>query len=114
MKDDKPYLLHIRECIARILTFTEEGERSFFADVRTQDAVIRNLQVLAESTQRISEYTKTRHPEVPWHEIAGFRNVVVHRYLGIDLQQIWIIVEQNLAGLQGQVEAMLQNLEESP
>ncbi len=114
MKDDKPYLLHIRECIARIRSFTEEGKRAFFADIMTQDAVIRNLQVLAESTQRISESTKTSHPEVPWHEIAGFRNVVVHGYLGIDLNQIWLIVENNLAELKTQVEAMLRNLEESP
>ncbi len=50
MEDDKPYLLHIRECIARIQSFTEEGERDFFANTMIQDAVIRNLQVLAEST----------------------------------------------------------------
>jgi uncharacterized protein with HEPN domain len=113
VKDDIPYLLHIIECITRIQSFTEEGPEVFLADVMIQDAVIRNLQVLAESTQRLSESTRDGHPEVPWHEIAGFRNIVVHRYLGIDLQQIWIIVEQNLAGLQDQVEAMLRDLEES-
>ena len=114
MKDDKPYLLHIRESIARILCFTEEGKRAFFADIRTQDAVIRNLQVLAESTQRLSESTKAHHPDVPWQAISGFRNVVVHGYLGIDLNQIWLIVDQNLLDLQGQVETMLRNLEQSP
>ncbi len=114
MKDDKPYLLHIRECITRIQSFTEEGREVFFADVMIQDAVIRNLQVLAESTQRLSESTRESHPEVPWQEISGFRNVVVHGYLGIDLEQIWLIVEQNLVELQGHVESMLQNLEESP
>ncbi len=114
MKDDKPYLLHIRECIARIQSFTEQGKRACSEDIRTQDAVIRNLQVLAESTQRISESTKASHPEVPWHGIAGFRNVVVHGYLGIDLKQIWLIVEQNLAELRDQVETILRDLEESP
>ena len=91
--------------------FNGGGERSFFADTMIQDAVIRNLQVLAESTQRLSESTKVSHPEVPWHEIAGFRNVVVHGYLGIDLKQIWLIVEQNLEELQGQVEIMLRSLD---
>ena len=114
MKDDIPYLLHIRECISRIQSFTGEGRKAFFADTMIQDAVIRNLQVLAESTQRLSESTKASHPEVPWHEISGFRNVVVHGYLGIDLNQIWHIVEHNLAELQIQIQAMLQNLEESP
>jgi uncharacterized protein with HEPN domain len=93
-----PISFTISECIARIRSFKEEGKRAFFADIMTQDAVTRNLQVLAESTQRISESTKASHPEVPWHEIAGFRNVVVHGYLGIDLKQIWLIVEQNLVG----------------
>ena len=111
MKDDIPYLLHIRECIARFQRFTEEGKKAFFADTMIQDAVIRNLQVLAESTQRISESTKVSHPEVPWPEIAGFRNVVVHGYLGIDLNQIWHIVEQNLEELQGQVETILRSLD---
>ena len=111
MKDDIPYILHIRECITRIQSLTGGGERSFFADTMIQDAVIRNLQVLAESTQRLSESTKVSHPEVPWHEIAGFRNVVVHGYLGIDLKQIWLIVEQNLEELQGQVEIMLRSLD---
>ena len=111
MKDDIPYLLHIRECIARIQSYTEAGKRAFFADIRTQDAVIRNLQVLAESTQRISDSTQARHPEVPWHGIAGFRNVVVHGYLGIDLKQVWLIVEQDLIELQNQVEAMLRRLD---
>ena len=114
MKDDKPYLLHIRECIARIQSFTVDGRNTFFADVMIQDAVIRNLQVLAESTRRISESTKARHPDVPWHEIAGFRNVVVHGNLGVDLTQIWLIVEQHLVELQGQFEDMLQNIEDPP
>nr|AIF02133.1 hypothetical protein, containing DUF86 domain [uncultured marine group II/III euryarchaeote KM3_153_G11] len=111
MKDDIPYHLHIRECIARIQRFTEEGKRAVFADTMIQDAVIRNLQVLAESTQRIAESTKMSHPEVPWHEIAGFRNVVAHGSLGIDLKQIWLIMEQNLEELQGQVETKLRSVD---
>lgn len=114
MKDDLSYLLHIRECITRIRRFTEAGRVAFFANIMIQDAVIRNLQVLAESTQRLSESTKASHPLVPWTRIAGFRNVLAHGYLGIDLNQIWIIVEKNLMELQGQVDAMLQDLDGAP
>ena len=112
MKDDIPYLLHIRECITRIQSFTEAGRQAFFADVMIQDAVIRDLQVLAESTQRLSGSTRDCHPEVPWHGIAGFRNVVVHGYLGIDLNQIWLIVEHSLAELKIHVEAILLDLDQ--
>ena len=71
MKDDRLYLIHIRECINRIKRYTAEGKEVFFADAKTQDAVLRNLQTLAESTQRLSADLKVAHPEVDWRGIAG-------------------------------------------
>ena len=85
MKDDRLYLVHIRECIERITRYTAEGKNAFIADTRTQDAVMRNLQTLSESTQRISPSLKMDRPEIDWRSIAAFRNVAVHDYLGIDL-----------------------------
>ncbi len=64
-----------------------------------QDAVLRNLQVLAESTQRLSDQLKTAHAEVPWREIAGLRNILVHDYLGVDLEHVWRILERDLPKL---------------
>ena len=64
MKDDRLYLIHIRECIERIEQYTLGGKDAFFADTKTQDAVLRVLQTLAESTQRIADPLKARHPEV--------------------------------------------------
>lgn len=114
MKDDRLYLIHIRERIDRIERYTVGGRSGFFADTRTQDAVIRNLQVLAESTQRISYPLKTGHTDVDWRSISAFRNAIVHDYLGIDLNQIWAIVERDLLNLKCRVEAILQELEEAP
>lgn len=88
MKDDHLYLIHIRECLERIEQYTAEGTTAFFADTRTQDAVLRNLQVMAESTQRLSEELKAKHPAVDWRNIAGFRNVLVHDYLGVNLVRV--------------------------
>jgi predicted nucleotidyltransferase len=62
--DDRLYLIHIRECLDRIRQYTAEGQASFFDDIKTQDAVLRNLQTLAESTQRLSEAAKASHQEV--------------------------------------------------
>lgn len=92
MKDDKLYLIHIHECIERIIHYTSDGKVFFFADTKTQDAVVRNLQVLAESTQRISPSLRVSHPEVDWRNIGAFRNVAVHDYLGLDSRQIWQII----------------------
>ncbi len=111
MKDDRLYLIHIKECIERVIMYTEEGKDVFFADTKTQDAVMRNLQILAESTQRLSDSLKELNPEVDWRNISGFRNFAVHEYLSIDLKMIWDIVEQDLPVLEEQIEAILSELD---
>jgi len=99
VKDDKLYLLHIKEAIEWIEEFTKAGETEFFEDRKTQDAVLRNLHTLSESTQRLSDELKESYPEVDWRTIAAFRNVVVHDYLGVDLDRIWDILEDDLPNL---------------
>jgi len=99
VKDDKLYLLHIKEAIEWIEEFTKAGETEFFEDRKTQDAVLRNLHTLSESTQRLSDELKESYPEVDRRTIAAFRNVVVHDYLGVDLDRIWDILEDDLPNL---------------
>jgi len=99
MKDDRLYLVHIHECIQRIEQYIREGREVFMRSTLVQDAVIRNLQVMAESTQRLSDAFKQQHPQVNWRALAGFRNVLVHDYLGVDKDRVWQIVERNLPEL---------------
>ena len=99
MKDDGLYLAHIRDCIGRIERYTSEGREPFLADRKTQDAVMRNLQVMAESTQRLSENLKAHHPDIDWRGLAGFRNLLAHDYLGISETRVWELVEQYLPQL---------------
>ena len=109
MKDDKLYLIHISECIVRVQSYIGDGGRdAFMASTLIQDAVLRNLQTLAESTQRLSDDLKAAHPEVEWYKIAGFRNVLVHDYLGVDLERVWLIIERELPALESAISAMLQ------
>ncbi len=88
MKDDRLYLVHIFECFSRIERYTTCGKETFLGDTMRQDAVLRNLQILAESTQRLSAPLKTAHPGVAWDRIGGFRNVLVHDYLGINIARV--------------------------
>lgn len=111
MKDDRLYLIHIRESIARIEEYTAGGREAFFADRKTQDAVLRNLQTLAESSQRLSADLKAAHPEVDWRGISGLCNILVHDYLGINLVRVWEIVEHDLLVLKGQIEMFLAGSE---
>jgi len=74
MKGDKLYLIHIYECLQRVDDYVgQAGKESFLASPMMQDAVLRNLQIMAESTQRLSHQSKAAHPEVDWYQIAGFR-----------------------------------------
>ncbi len=111
MTDDRLYLRRVLACIERVERYTAEGREHFLDDEKTQDATLRNLQTLAESTQRLSDARKARHPEVDWRSIAGFRNVVVHDYLGMDLAQVWAIVEADLPLVRATVERMLSELD---
>jgi uncharacterized protein with HEPN domain len=109
MKDDRLYLIHINECIERINSYIRGKDKQQFLDSTfTQDAVLRNLQVLAESTQRLSDAAKESASEIDWFKIAGFRNVLVHDYLGIDIEQVWNILEKELPELKRRIEQLLQ------
>lgn len=83
----------------------------FDASTLVQDAVIRNLQTLAESSQRLSDSIKATEPGCPWRELAGFRNIVVHAYLALDLAIVWSIVEQDLPALAAAVQRMRARLD---
>jgi uncharacterized protein with HEPN domain len=96
----------MRDGLDRIREYTN-AERSRFETSRlVQDAVIRNLQTLAESSQRLSNEIKGTEPQMPWRELAGFRNVIVHGYLGVDLGAVWLVVEQDLPTLGEAVNRM--------
>jgi uncharacterized protein with HEPN domain len=107
LKDDGFCLRYILECIRRIEEDTVGGPAAFRASRTAQDAVIRNLQVLAESTQRLSDSLKLRWPQVEWARIAAFRNVLVHDYLGLDMERIWAVTQQDVPELKKSVARML-------
>lgn len=111
MSRDRLYLAHVLTCIERIRRYTAEGRDAFLVDDKTQDAVLRNLHTLAESTQRLSKAAKERRADIPWRAIAGFRNLVVHEYLGVDLGQIWDIVAEDLPVLDEAARQMRDDLE---
>ena len=100
-------LTYILDCIQQIQEYTGYERQTFFSSRLVQDAVVRNLQILAESTQRLSEPLKTTQQNIPWRKIAGFRNVLAHGYLGVDLEVVWNVVEHNREELADATEEML-------
>lgn len=106
--DDRVYLKHILECAALIQNYTRNGKQEFMESSLVQDAVLRRLQTMAESTQRLSDELKAKVPEIDWRALSGFRNVLVHDYLGgIDLERIWDAVESYLPELETTVQELI-------
>ena len=106
--DDKTYLEHILECIEDISSHLDTaggGRQAFMENMTVQAAVLRTLQIMAESTTRLTEVPKESMKEIPWPDIKGMRNILVHDYLGdIDLETVWETVEQDLPTLKSAVE----------
>lgn len=107
---DRVLLAHMRECLDRIREYTNADRTRFETSRLVQDAVLRNLQTLAESSQRLSSEIKGTEQQIPWRELAGFRNVIAHGYLGVDLGAVWLVVEQDLPPLTEAVNRMTAHL----
>jgi uncharacterized protein with HEPN domain len=107
-RDDLAILQDIHAALDRITGYTKEMEvDDFFDDLKTQDAVIRNLEILGEAAKFLSAETKKTYPNIPWRDIAGTRDKLIHDYFGVNIDVVWGIVAQD-------IPAMLSELESTP
>ena len=90
------HLDFIREAIGRIEEYTRQGEAYFMVHHLEQDAVIYNLQTIAEASKDLPNNAKKAHPEISWNALIGFRNLVIHEYLKVDPAKVWRIVSDDL------------------
>jgi len=112
VKEDRIYLLHIRDALERILSYTAPGKQAFFVGPRTQDAVIRNLEGVGEAVKNFSDSLNARDATVPWKRIAGMRDKMIHEYFGVNLELVWDAIEQEVPRLQQKTEAILREWDE--
>ena len=96
MNRDTTYVLQILEAIEKIEKYTKGGKREFHNDVMIQDAVIRNIEIIGEVTKRISMSFRDDYPDVPWRQMAGIRDVLIHDYDSIDVAIVWNVVANEL------------------
>ena len=100
-RDAAILLEDIRAAMARINRYTIGLDReTFLADEKTVDAVVRNLEIIGEAARRLPDQFKQAHLEIPWPQIAGLRNRIVHDYFGLDLHLIWHILHADLKDLE--------------
>jgi uncharacterized protein with HEPN domain len=99
VREQKLYLNDILEAINLIESYVSEGKDKFFNTRLIQDAVIRNLEIIGEATKNLSPEIKASHSCIPWRQIAGLRDVLIHNYMKVDVVEIWGVVENELNDL---------------
>jgi uncharacterized protein with HEPN domain len=101
MKDRAIYIQHIWDCIQWIQSYIVEGKEAFLADHKTQDAVIRNIEIIGQAAKDLGvETLSPMCASVPWRQIADTRNFLAHQYLGVDMALVWNIIEHDLPQLE--------------
>lgn len=107
-RTDTELLYDIQEALRRIKTYTHEMTyKEFLEDTRTQDAVIRNLEIIGEATKKLSMELRNRYPNVPWKQMAGARDRLIHNYFGVDLEVVWKISTAELSDLTLEITKIL-------
>ena len=110
-RDSNLLLSDILESVEKIKNYTAGlSFKEFFEDSKTIDAVIRNFEIIGEAANRLSEDFKDKHSSVNWFRIIGFRNRIVHDYMGIDYKIVWRIIQNDLDKLVSDIKEILKLL----
>ncbi len=107
MRDERVYLNHMVDAIRAVERYIDGvTEAEFRANEMLQDAVIRQIQILGEACKRLSADLKEAHPDVPWRDIAGMRDKLVHDDFGVDVDMVWLTARDDLPELLTRLEAI--------
>lgn len=108
MTRDRVYLQHIRDAIQKIDSYIEVGRDEFFATSHWQDAVVRQLEIIGEASKNLSLELRSEHSDIPWRRICGLRDVLIHNYMGVDLNAVWEVTQSQIPVLKSRIEQLLQ------
>jgi uncharacterized protein with HEPN domain len=108
MKDDQIYIEHILTSIKRIQSYISKVDQtSFLDDFITQDAVVRQLEIIGEATKRVSQDFRQKNPDIPWSDMAGMRDVLIHDYIDVDLEIVWKTASESIPRLKSLLKDLI-------
>ena len=104
-KNDTAYLRHVLDAISRIEEYTQEIEyEEFMENHLIQDGVIRQIEIIGEATKKLSNEIREKYPGIPWSDMAGMRDKLIHGYLGVDMDAVWGTVEDDIPLLKSKLK----------
>jgi uncharacterized protein with HEPN domain len=110
VRDDKEILGKILECIDRIRDYTKDGKDAFLSDHKTQDAVVRNFQIIGEAVKDLSSGLRDKNQDVDWAEWAKSRDKITHKYFDVDFEKVWGAVQNDIGPLRKKLEDIHKRL----
>lgn len=110
-KDIKILLYDILDSIENIEEYTKNiNENKFAESLQIQDAVVRRMEIIGEAVKNLPTHFREKHPDIPWKDIAGTRDIIVHDYSGVDIDMVWEIVKDGIPKLKNQIQKILKEL----
>lgn len=109
VKDYIILIKHILECIEKIQEYTGLiTENEFYNSTQAQDAVIRRIEIIGEAAKNIAPDIKSKYPDIPWKQISGIRDMLIHEYFGVDLQLTWKVAREDIVELKKKIQEIVK------
>lgn len=110
MKHNRPYLEHIVVAVDTINTYMiDASETRLRSDQMLRDAVVRQLEIIGEATKRLDEATQEKEPSIPWRKIAGMRDMLIHHYMDVEVETVWLTCSRDLPPLREALTRLLDD-----